>query len=285
MADNLPAFSELHEDSSFRNKPARPTITLEANMSNSIENSPECFSRMHNSISSKLRLELDKEEKSIMDISKLISKADKMNEEIRTQRNVIKSLEEENAKLLQYKEKVKQLKSECDYLAKENSKLQQEKNLNNNQIAEIEEAHQLELEKLKHSFDEMDGLLQQEKSIHKKEEQKLLNIINQLNDKLSEARIDIENKGRSERMYMEKLDELKESNKKLKESVSSYKKNEANNKTLLTKSKETIKELQLKNRELTEVIENSNLEKVQFQALIEHEKEKVLLHFTDRMKY
>jgi chromosome segregation ATPase len=210
-----------------------------------------------------------------MDLSKLISKADKMSEEIRAQRNAIKNLEEENAKLLEYKEKVKQLKSECDYLARENSKLQQEKNMNGNQITEIEEAHQLELEKLKRSFDEMDELLQQEKTIHKKEEEKLLNTINQLNNKLNETHMNIENKGREERMLMEKVDELKESNKKLKENITSYKKKETNNKSLLAKSKETIKELQLKNRELTEVIESANLEKAKLQALIEHEREKV----------
>eukprot|EP00826_Nyctotherus_ovalis_P024909 TRINITY_DN19222_c0_g1_i2.p1 TRINITY_DN19222_c0_g1~~TRINITY_DN19222_c0_g1_i2.p1 ORF type:complete len:340 (-),score=116.65 TRINITY_DN19222_c0_g1_i2:517-1386(-) len=274
MGENLRTFSELREDSSSHSRRAQPAVNAETNLSNCMENSQDS-SQAHGSAACRLRLELDKEERSIMDLGKLISKADRMSEEVRVQRNTIRELEEENAKLVGCKEKVKQLKNECDFLAKENSKLQQELSITQSHIREIEEGHQTELEKLKHSFDEMDELLQHEKNSHKKEEEKLRDTISQLNSKLNEVYVDIENKGRSERMRNEKIDELKESNKKLKENLGSYKKRETNNKALLAKSKETIKELQLKNRELTDVIESTSLEKAQLQALLEHEKEKV----------
>eukprot|EP00826_Nyctotherus_ovalis_P054600 TRINITY_DN7160_c0_g2_i1.p1 TRINITY_DN7160_c0_g2~~TRINITY_DN7160_c0_g2_i1.p1 ORF type:complete len:198 (-),score=56.08 TRINITY_DN7160_c0_g2_i1:255-848(-) len=188
-----------------------------------------------------------------------------MSEEIRRLKKVIAGLEEENTQLQQYKDQVANLRITLNFLERENSKFKKELDFAKSEIAEMDINRKVEMEKLKSSFDEMDELLLKEKDNHRMEEEKLLNIISQLemNLRLSEE------KEQSLKLASEKINRLKKDKEKLQEKIAEYKQNE----TIYNRLK---LELKARNDELANEVENLTIENTKLKNILEHEKDEVL---------
>ena len=204
----MKSLAELH-DSSIQTK-------TEIKASPSIGIIGELSSRTRSITNPILASELEKEEESIMKLEKLTNKVDKMGEEIRRLREIVNQLNDDKAKLMPYKEKVKEYIKKYDNIENYKNEIIQK---HKNEIILMKKQHQNELEEIKKSFDEMDGLLIIEKRTHNKEAKELKGRICQLEGELKETKFALEEENKITREYINKLDKLKEANIKLKAKV------------------------------------------------------------------
>jgi len=228
-------------------------------------------------ISLKLKAELENEKKSVSDLSKLIAKVDTMSEELRKQRKIISDLEDERIKLLDYKNQANSLKSELNFFKTENGNLKEELKSYKNDIEEIERRRKAEIEKYRKSFDEMDDLLEKEKEAHRIEEEKLVSIITNLEEKLKSCNSIIEEKDRNAKFIFEELSLHKESKQKFVENIENCKRRELELESLYKNAKNAFNEIQIKNKELSQMAQKSNEEVMELQRKLNLEKQNVFL--------
>ena len=219
-------------------------------------------------------LQLEDEKKSVISLGNYINKTDAMGEEIRQLKKLLAELKQENSQLVQYKDQVKNLRNIIGSLEKENAKLHKELEFAKSEIDEMDANRKIEMEKVKSSFDEMDELLIKEKKSHRMEEEKLLNIISQL-----EANLRLSEKGElNAKNTLDDLNQLKKSKKKIQDQLNEYKQHaNVHNRVKL--------ELKAKNDELANKVENLSAENTKLKALLEHEKTEVIFYLYPRIPH
>ena len=159
----------------------------------------------------------------------------------------------------------------------ENASLKEEIKALKIDIIETERKKKLDTDKFKKSFDEMDYLLGKEKEVHKMEEEKLLAIVTELEEKLKITEDVLIEKQKGEKFYAEEITVTKEAKRKLLGDLDAGKKRELEFEVLYKKSRGTISELQANNRELTEFAEKTATENTNLKKMMEEEKDKVII--------
>ena len=209
---------------------------------------------------------------------------DTLSEELRVKRKQITDLETERGQFLQYREQLLGAIHEKDALASENKKIREDLMQTQEELADIKKKRQIETDKFKKSFDEMDSLIEKEREAHKLEEDKLKQINKQLENKivLLTSSLDEFNNERSqfEKLSMQQLESHKESKRQLMEGVERAKQREMEYEAKCREAKNEASILQTRCIDLESANEKFKAEVFklsQYQSLFNIEKEKVLL--------
>lgn len=124
-------------------------------------------------IGSRLRSELDQDKQSVRELEQIIGKVDSLSEELRLKRKQIADLETERNALLQSRDKMLEIARERDMILAENRRLETQMGQLRAELSELKQRRQIENEKCKRSFDEMDALVEKEREAHRVQEEAL----------------------------------------------------------------------------------------------------------------